>query len=108
MIRLGKYWKDVYKFFSCVGNSEQYYTEYTCKFCGMRLPNDHGREDPQPIICDHLTQKHDFILSTEPKYPHIKLCRECEAPLVKSNGEDQACLECILWLKAIRYEGLRR
>ena len=46
MIRLGKYWKDVYKFFSCVGNSEQYYTEYTCKFCGMRLPNDHGREDP--------------------------------------------------------------
>ena len=99
MIRLGKYWKPIYKYFTSVGNSEQYYTEYTCKFCGMLLSNDHGREDPQPIICDHLTQ-HDFILNTEPKYPHIKICRECEAPLV--NGEDQACMECI------RYDGLRR
>ena len=99
MIRLGKYWKPIYKYFTSVGNSEQYYSDYTCKFCGMRLSNDHGREDPQPIICDHLTQ-HDFILNTEPKYPHIKICRECEAPLV--TGEDQACMECI------RYDGLRR
>jgi len=100
MIRLGKYWKDIYQYFSSVSNSNQYYSDYRCKFCGEYLPNNHGRDNPSPTICDHLTQIHDFILNTEPKYPHIKICRECEAPLV--NGEDQACMECI------RYEGLRR
>jgi len=100
MIRLGKYWKDIYQYFSSVSNSNQYYSDYRCKFCGEYLPNNHGRDNPSPTICDHLTQIHDFILNTEPKYPHIKICRECEAPLI--NGEDQACMECI------RYEGLRR
>ena len=100
MIRLGKYWKDIYQYFSSVSNSNQYYSDYRCKFCGEYLPNNHGRDNPSPIICDHLTQIHDFILNTEPKYPHIKICRECEAPLI--NGEDQACMECI------RYDGLRR
>ena len=99
MIRLGKYWKDIYQYFSSVSNSNQYYSDYRCKFCGEYLPNNHGRDNPSPIICEHLAQ-HDFILNTEPKDPHIKICRECEAPLV--NGEDQACMECI------RYDGLRR
>ena len=100
MNRLGKYWKDIYQYFSSVSNSNQYYSDYRCKFCGEYLPNNHGRDNPSPTICDHLTQIHDFILNTEPKYPHIKICRECEAPLI--NGEDQACMECI------RYEALRR
>ena len=100
MIRLEKYWKDIYQYFSSVSNSNQYYSDYRCKFCGEYLPNNHGRDNPSPTICDHLTQIHDFILNTEPKYPHIKICRECEAPLI--NGEDQACMECI------RYEALRR
>ena len=50
-------------------------------------------------MASHLILKHRFIVNMETEYPYVKICRECEAPLII--GEDQACAECM------RYEAMR-
>ena len=44
-------------------------------------------------MAHHLICWHQFIVNQDSEYPYVKICRECETPLVI--GEDQACAECI-------------
>ena len=95
--RLGKFYKSIFngKFFRYVyPYSAGYITDLTCVLCGERLNNNHGQDKPDPIMSDHLKREHKFIVfSTNATYPYVKMCRECDAPLII--GEDQACAECI-------------
>ena len=105
-IRLGKYWLSIFnsKFFRYVyPYSAGYITDIKCKFCkgieNTYIDNSHGHNKPDPLMSRHLILKHKFIVNTESEYPYVKICRECEAPLII--GEDQACAECM------RYEAMR-
>ena len=103
-IRLGKYWVSIFnhKFFRYVyPYSAGYITDINCKLCkGLQktyIDNSHGHTKPDPLMSNHLEQEHQFIVSKEAEYPYVKICRECEAPLVI--GEDQACAECIRYVE---------
>jgi len=106
-IRLGKYWVSIFnhKFFRYVyPYSSGYITDINCKLCkglsNTYINNEHGHLKPDPLMASHLILVHQFIVSKETEYPYVKVCRECEAPLVI--GEDQACAECM------RYEAMKQ
>ena len=99
-VRLGKFYKSIFnhRFFRYVyPYSAGYITDINCKFCkGIKntyVDNNHGGLKPDPLMAEHLINKHSFIVNQEADYPYVKMCRECEAPLII--GEDQACAECI-------------
>ena len=106
-IRLGKYWVSIFnsRFFRYVyPYSAGYITDINCKRCkglpNTYINNNHGDEKPDPLMASHLILKHRFIVNMETEYPYVKICRECEAPLII--GEDQACAECM------RYEAMKQ
>tara|TARA_Y100001951_G_C11247359_1_gene244209 strand:+ start:353 stop:697 length:345 start_codon:yes stop_codon:yes gene_type:complete len=105
--RLGKYWVSIFdhRFFRYVyPPGSGYIYDIKCTLCKdndkQYVDNNHGQEEPDPLMAEHLICWHQFIVNQDSEYPYVKICRECEAPLVI--GEDQACAECLRYMKSCK------